>query len=380
MGALISIFNSNELKDFELLWTTQIAVPENVSEKNLCVKDIDVFEEGQALLEKCLKVKKSLEEYKGSKDVIKEAMSTKQGTDENKEATRRAMESVSLNAASCAEWYDCAVEVGNFLKDKLFPALCKRGSKVADKKEGTTKETDSKIEEKKEDTERTEISEMNILTHQALSKQICELLNFLLTFDQLKMLQSQAQNDFSFYKRTLTKCDSDGSLSDIRLPVNAEKAGFISMYLAQAIPMMKEVANIIKLDRNAEFSLEVLSTICNACVDLLKANKFGGNSYHTVILKAMVASFVLSLFCFVCRHIFLFFLSFRMYDHANAIGAFQRRSLTKASIVVSMVCTEYTQIYQNKEFATELSNTIKYSCLHVNDEQTPQSIRRMLGL
>jgi len=126
--------------------------------------------------------------------------------------------------------------------------------------------------------------------------------------------------------------------------------------------MMKEVSNVIKSDNsNTEFTLKILATICNACVDLLRANKFGSNSYHIIILKAMVASFV-------------------VYDHANEIGAFQRRSLTKASKVVSMVCNEYVQTYGNNEAINGLVNIIKYSSLHINDEQTPQSIRRMLGL
>ncbi|ETO29618.1 family with sequence similarity 49, member A-like isoform 2, partial [Reticulomyxa filosa] len=164
------------------------------------------------------------------------------------------------------------------------------------------------------------------------------------------------RTDFSYYKRTQVKCDSDESLSDLLLPVNAEKAGFISMFLAQAIPMTKQVSDIIK---TSEFALNMIGTICNACLDLLRANKFGTNTYHLIILRAMVASFMI-------------------YDHANSIGAFQRRSLTKASKVVSMVCTEYIQIYESKEDLSGLVNIIKYSSLHLNDDQTPQSIRRML--
>jgi len=190
---------------------------------------------------------------------------------------------------------------------------------------------------------------------------MCELLDFLLAFDQLKMTQSHVQNDFSFYKRTMVKCDSDDALSDLPLPVDTTKAGLISMFLAQAIPMMKEVANIFRSDVNSAFVLKMLATVCNACLDLLRANKFGSSSYHLVVVRAMVASFII-------------------YDHSNEIGGFQRRSLTKASKVVSMVCNEYTPLYGNKEAAAALMNILKYSPLHVNDAQTPQSIRRMLQL
>ncbi|ETO22918.1 hypothetical protein RFI_14274, partial [Reticulomyxa filosa] len=175
MGGLFSIFNSNELKDFELLWTHD-NIPEN---------DAKVFEDGQVLAEKCFRVKKSLEDYNGCKDVIKSAMESKQGTEENRQATRRAMEMVAPNAALCAEWYDCAVEVGNFFKDRVFPILAKHV-------DVEQKESDNKEEKKSE--EPTDLSEKGILLHHALIRQICELFDFLLAFDQLKMLKSQVQN------------------------------------------------------------------------------------------------------------------------------------------------------------------------------------------
>jgi hypothetical protein len=330
------------LKDFELAWGKEPALQD----------EANVYEEGQLLLSKTGRIKQSIEQYKGCKGVIKDAMETKQGTDENLLAIRRAMETVGPNAALCAEWHDCAIEVANYLKDNMFPLLAKHvKADNTDKKEN---------EEKKEEVE-TKINELNILSHQALSKQTCELLDFLLAFDQLKMTQSQIQNDFSFYKRTLAKCDSEESLSDLLLPVNAAKAGEISMYLAHAIPMMKEVANVFKTATNSEFALKMLATICNACVDLLRANKLGDSTHHIVILRAMVASFII-------------------YDHSNEIGAYQRRSLTKAMKVVLMVCTEYTQTYGTNGETSNLVNMLKFSSLHVNDEQTPQSIRRTLQL
>ena len=48
------------------------------------------------------------------------------------------------------------------------------------------------------------------------------------------MLQPQIQNDFSFYKRTLNKQNED-YLNDLEWSVSHEKAGFVSMFLAQVL-------------------------------------------------------------------------------------------------------------------------------------------------
>jgi len=91
--------------------------------------------------------------------------------------------------------------------------------------------------------------------------------------------------------------------------VSQEKAGFVSMFLAQPIVMMKEVAQNIG---NNPQCLKILGICANACLDLLKENKFGKDSEsQQLALRAMVSAFVI-------------------YDHGNSeFGAFQKKSHTK---------------------------------------------------
>lgn len=50
---------------------------------------------------------------------------------------------------------------------------------------------------------------------QALSKQLAEILRFVLKFDDLKMNNSAIQNDFSYYRRTLNRMKMNNSVSRV---------------------------------------------------------------------------------------------------------------------------------------------------------------------
>jgi len=45
----------------------------------------------------------------------------------------------------------------------------------------------------------------NLEEKQAVTKQFADLLHFILVFDDLKMNNSNIQNDFSYYRRTLSR-------------------------------------------------------------------------------------------------------------------------------------------------------------------------------
>jgi hypothetical protein len=182
------------------------------------------------------------------------------------------------------------------------------------------------------------------------------MLNFLLTFDEKKMLKPQIQNDFSFYKRTLSK-QNEAHLNDLDWAVSLDSAGLVSMFLAQAVPLMKEVAT--QLSNNMQ-SLKVLAIFANACLDLLKANKFGKDAdSRKLALRAMTAALVI-------------------YDHGNTQhGAFQRRSATKGQKIVSMIASDYVNLYGDSDHVDGLTNIIKYATRTFDANNTPQSIKNL---
>jgi len=352
MGALFALFATNELKNFELNW-------KDIEKSHPA--DASLYAECRKLLQICDEIQESIDDYVGAKTEIGQAMKAQLNSDEQKEATRLALQKVIPNAALAQSWMQFAQKLSRFLSKRLLPRLCliddettRSGSEYAqDDVENEDIDYDNEAdEEKKQAVESDAVSELTILTHQALVRELALMLDFLLSFDQKKMMEPQIQNDFSFYKRSMSK-QAEAHLSDLEWSVSNEKAGFVSMFLAQAIPLQKEVAT--QLDPAC---LKILAIVCNACLDLLKENKFGKDAdSQRLALRAMTAAFVI-------------------YDHGNTeCGAFSRRSMTKANKIVAMIAKDYEQLYGNKEHTQGLGSVIKFATANFNDAATPASIK-----
>lgn len=84
-------------------------------------------------------------------------------------------------------------------------------------------------------------------TQQALVKQFSCLLDFVLKFDELKMLNPSIQNDFSFYRRTINRIRSPNPNHKTDLmgieDLSPEFANRMSLFYANATPMLNSLAN-----------------------------------------------------------------------------------------------------------------------------------------
>ena len=372
MGALFALFNTNELKNFELNW-------KDIEKSHPA--DASLYAECKKMLQTCAEILQSIDNYEGGREEIKIAMSASQGSEEQKEAIRNAMIRVIPNAALSQSWMQFAQKLSKFLVKRLLPRLSKpiidgyNDDGSSDEEEVEVPQDDIQYDNDEEngnndDDEKKvnndQVSELTILTHQALCHEFALILDFLLTFDQKKMMQPEIQNDFSFYKRTLSK-QNEEYLKDLEWSVSNEKAGFISMFLAQAIPLIKEVSNTLS---NNKQSLKILAIFCNSAYSLLKENKFKKDTKSQLLaLRAMTASFII-------------------YDHGNQeFGAFQRKSDTKAQKIVSMICNDYISLYgdednDNNDIKQEingLKNIIKFASIHFDDNNTSQSIKNMIN-
>lgn len=81
-------------------------------------------------------------------------------------------------------------------------------------------------------------------TQQALVKQLAEILEFVLKFDEHKMKTPAIQNDFSYYRRTLTRASltrQDNTEKD--LVVGNELANRMSLFYAHATPMLRVLSH-----------------------------------------------------------------------------------------------------------------------------------------
>lgn len=90
-------------------------------------------------------------------------------------------------------------------------------------------------------------------TQQALVKQLAEILEFVLKFDEFKMKTPAIQNDFSYYRRTLSRASLGGQQQPRQesqpaggerdLVVGNELANRMSLFYAHATPMLRVLSN-----------------------------------------------------------------------------------------------------------------------------------------
>uniref|UniRef100_A0A8C4N891 Family with sequence similarity 49 member A, like n=1 Tax=Eptatretus burgeri TaxID=7764 RepID=A0A8C4N891_EPTBU len=160
---------------------------------------------------------------------------------------------------------------------------------------------------------------------QALAKQFAEILHFTLRFDELKMSNPAIQNDFSYYRRTLSRNKMKNSHSGAENEVNNEMANRMSLFYAEATPMLKTLSDVTSkfVSENKTLPIEnttdCLSTMAGVCKVMLETPEYRSRftSEHTAsfCLRVMVGVIIL-------------------YDHVHPVGAFARTS----KIDVSCFC------------------------------------------
>ena len=216
MGALFALFNTNELKSFELNW-------KDIEKSHPA--DASLYAECKKMLTECNQILLSIDNYCGGKQEIKLAMSAPQGTNEQKQAIREAMIRIIPNAALSQSWMQFAQKLSKFLVRRLLPRLSNpiidnelRDSDDDDDDDqlnqinGVSPDIDNddvdynkangddnnnlndNDDEKK--TNNDSVSELTILTHQALCHEFALILDFLLTFDQKNATTSNTKRFF----------------------------------------------------------------------------------------------------------------------------------------------------------------------------------------
>ena len=74
----------------------------------------------------------------------------------------------------------------------------------------------------------------HLRTQQALVKQFAEIIDFVLKFDDLKMTTPSVQNDFSYYRRTISRMQTGINVYDdeSNIELSAEIANVMSLFYA----------------------------------------------------------------------------------------------------------------------------------------------------
>lgn len=162
--------------------------------------------------------------------------------------------------------------------------------------------------------------QQSLVTKQALAKQLADVFDFVLQFDDAKMMNPAIQNDFSYYRRYLARIKhSKENMDDI--VVRDDLANRMSLFFAHATPMMRVVTettvNYLENEgpeNNVTKASVVngLALMANVCYDMVHKKKYENNDTNMFCLRSMTGCIILV-------------------DHIHPQGAFYKKSPIKVS-------------------------------------------------
>ncbi|CAG8691281.1 14835_t:CDS:2 [Cetraspora pellucida] len=198
----------------------------------------------------------------------------------------------------------------------------------------------------------------NIEQHQALTKLFADILDFAFEFDYLKMKTPSIQNDFSYYRRTLSRGKHTNE-TDLRTAmIEDELANRISLFYAYPTPMLKNITDVTTLfvEKNSfgKSVTECLSGLAAACYYAVTKKRIQKPEMTAFCLRVMVVSIIL-------------------YDHIDPQGAFNRHSSINIKLSVKAI-----QTYGSDE-CTNLISALRFNTKHLNDDSTPRNIKQLLS-
>lgn len=198
---------------------------------------------------------------------------------------------------------------------------------------------------------------------QALARQFAEILHFTLRFDELKMTNPAIQNDFSYYRRTLSRMRINNVSSEEQNEVNNEMANRMSLFYANATPMLKTLSDATTKfvsdnpDLPIENTTDCLSTMASVCKVMLETpeyrSRFASEDTVSFCLRVMVGVIIL-------------------YDYVHPAGAFTRSSKIDMKGCIKVLKDQPPSSVEG------LLNALRYTTKHLNDETTSKQIKSML--
>lgn len=195
----------------------------------------------------------------------------------------------------------------------------------------------------------------NLKTNQALVTQLAQIFNFSFHFDEKKMVNPAIQNDFSYYRRVLSRMKSGtAKQKKTKTKVNEEVANKMSFFFAYPTPMMKVLIDTCTKSEqidNAEL-VNALSMLANFCVAGLQSKEFNYSSEDQMNIVCMMTGSII------------------LVDHLTQLGAFHKKSPIKIKACITLL-----KNLNNLDF---LLNSLRFSTIHLNEDQTMSEIKKML--
>jgi hypothetical protein len=184
----------------------------------------------------------------------------------------------------------------------------------------------------------------------ALTHQIALIFDFVFHFDEKKMITPAIQNDFSYYRRVLGRMRDKST----KLKVDEELGNKMSFFFAYPTPMMKVLIDATtEYDSSAKPRLVAgLSTLANLALGNIHKGTLD-DSKTMLLLCCMTGCIILV-------------------DHLRDEGAFDKKSPISIRQAINLL--------KNTTHTTDfLVNSLRFTTLHLNDEQTMPAITKLLA-
>jgi len=318
MGLLISLIQGDDKNSEFVFVDFENAEPNGAEEK-------EVYEATRQCLDKAPEILGSLEKYEGCEDLIKNAIQNP-----SPEAVEAAWEALLPHIDKLKEYYDYSLELEECFP-RLLQTLCKNDP------------------------------QQNVGTLQALTKQVGQVFDFVLRFDDLKMVNPAIQNDFSYYRRSRNQRRLQQA--EMNSNIQEEVTNRMSLFYAYPTPMMNSIKETIvrfltkdemegpSLRQNVNTALAFIANICQRIVSKAMCSE----NFVIFCLRCMTASIIL-------------------YDNLDAKGAFHKRSPILVRRCVSLL--KERQATEPK--IESLLNALRFTTTHLQDDETPASIKQLL--
>src|SRR3990167_3785705 len=319
MGALLSLIQGDENKADFVFLDFEHAEPTSDEEKR-------IFETVSNVLSKAPAVLADLEKYVGSEELIKKAIQNP-----CPETMDEAWTALIPHTEKLKEYYDFSLELQESFA-VLLQTLCSN------------------------DPQQT-IGDLKGLT-----KQVAQIFDFVLRFDDMKMVNPAIQNDFSFYRRSRNQRRLQKD--DIGSNIQEEVTNRMSLFYAYPTPMMNSIKEtIVKFLGQSKDQVQgpvirqnvstALAFIANSCQRIV-SKKQCSEEWVVFCLRCMTASVIL-------------------FDNLDPKGAFHKRSPILIKRCITLIREKGSQYPVDS-----LLNALRFTTTHLQDEETPASIKQLL--
>jgi len=315
MGAWFTKLLSDDSKGPDIFLDFEKAKPESEEERQ-------IYESVAAVLDKGPEVLDQLFDYTGCEEFIRKAITTP-----GAETEKSAWDAILPAVDQLQKFYEFSLELEQCFP-KLLVALCKGNN-----------------------------PSQSISTQQALAKQLADVFDFVLRFDDSKMVNPAIQNDFSYYRRTLNRMKL--SKKDQNIKIRDELANRMSLFFAYPTPMMRclseTTVKFLSMNNLPRDNVtNGLALMANICQEMVEKKKFQSAQTNMFCLRAMTGCIILV-------------------DHINQLGAFYKKSPINIKGCITVL----------KNFIDSptdgLLNALRFTTIHLNDPDTPYGIKQLLA-